>query len=112
MYAVWFNMYPNDEKDRWPAAVLHDARVTHFWDEQKAVGRWYFERIGEMDPTRAPDSVELEGSVLWAAYLVYGPESRWDAAPTGLRRWGRTVLSTQEAFRESFNLLVHPRASK
>lgn len=110
VYAVWFNMYPNDAKERWPAQVLDDARVIHFWDEQKAVGRWYLERIAGMDATRAPESAENEGPVLWDAYLVYGPESRWDSAPTGLRRWGRTILSTREDLRESFTrLLVHPR---
>ena len=43
---------------------------------------------------------------LWDAFLVYGPESRWDAAPTGLRRWGRTILATRDALREAVEGLV------
>lgn len=106
VYAVWFSMYPTDMKERWPADVLADARVVHFWDEQKSVGRWYMERIDGMSATLAPDSKGVAGPILWDAYLVYGPESVWSDAPSGLRRWGRTIVGTREPFRESFHALL------
>ena len=91
VYAIWFNMYPTDSRDRWPAEVLTDSRVVHYWDERKDVGTWYGERLGEMASSVAPDAVENEGPILWDAYLVYGPEARWNDAPTGLRRCSRTI---------------------
>lgn len=106
VYAIWFNMYPSDMRERWPADILTDSRVVHYWDEPKNVGKWYGERLREMEGSVAPNSAENEGPILWDVYLVYGPESRWDDAPTGLRRWGRTILKTQESLGQSVADLV------
>ena len=108
VYAVWFSMYPTDERENWPGDILTDNRVVHYWDETRSVGRWYMERIREIDSMRAPETGGLAGNTLWDAYLVYGPESRWDQAPTGLRRWGRTILRTQEGLRDAVAALVQP----
>ena len=105
IYAVWFSMYPGDLRERWPSAALPDRRVLHYWDEEKEVGEWYAARMGEMREQLAPDSKGVEPPILWDAYLVYGPEARWDDAPTGLRRWGRTVLHTKEALRQAVEAL-------
>ena len=101
VYAVWFSMYPTDERENWPDDVLTDPRVVHYWDEGKTVGQWYMGRIQEIESARAENTGGLAGNVLWDAYLVYGPESQWNEAPTGLRRWGRTILRTQEGLREA-----------
>ena len=55
VYAVWFSMYPTDERDNWPSDILTDDRVVHYWDETRSVGRWYMERIGEIDSMLSPD---------------------------------------------------------
>ena len=106
VYAVWFSMYPTDLRERWPADVLTDRRVVHFWDEPKNVGRWYAEREKDIESRVAPDSSGLGQPVLWDAYLVYGRESRWDEAPTELHRWGRTILSTKESLGEAAESLL------
>jgi len=103
VYAVWFSMYPTDQRDRWPADVLTDPRATHFWDEQKAVGTWYMDHFDEIESRLAPNPTGLGGPILWDAYLVYGPESKWDETPTGLRRWGRTILDTKDSLREALD---------
>ncbi|MEO6214226.1 MAG: hypothetical protein ABIP65_11420 [Vicinamibacterales bacterium] len=107
VYAVWFNMVDGDSRQRWPADLLTDRRVTHFWDEEKTVGRWFAPRMdtAEMEAARAPDSSGLGQPVLWDAYLVYGPEARWDDEPTALRRWGRTILRTQSHLRDAVTAL-------
>ena len=105
IYAVWFSMYPGDLRERWPAAALPDRRVLHYWDEEKEVGEWYAHRMHTMRDQLAPDSKGVEPPILWDAYLVYGPDARWDDAPTGLLRWGRTVLHTKEALREAVEAL-------
>lgn len=106
VYAVWFSMYPTDRKENWPADVLTDRRVRHYWDEDKAVGRWYMQRIESMAEARAPESSAYAGDVFWDAYFVYGPESRWDDLPSGLRKWGRTILRAQESLRDAFHVVV------
>ena len=102
VYAIWFSMFGTEQRDDWPPDILTDRRVTHWWDEGKAAGRWYMPRIDEMRDTMASGSGGFAGNVLWDSYLVYGPEARWDDSPTGLRRWGRTILRTQEGLREAF----------
>ena len=97
VYAIWFSMYPTDRRELWPAGILTDSRVVHYWDDAKQIGTWYAGRFNEMKSTVDPTSNDLGGPILWDAYLVYGPESRWDEAPNGLRRWGRTILRTQDS---------------
>lgn len=111
VYAIWFSMYPTDLRERWPGSVLTDSRVIHWWDEDKRLGRWYAERLPEMRDRLAPGSTNVGGPILWDAYLVYGPEAQWDDAPTGLRRWGRTILATREPFREVIGTLVKVSAT-
>ncbi len=106
VYAVWFEMYPGDEPERWPADALPDERVVHYWDEGKAVGEWYGKRLDEMKAQLAAGSTGVEPPVLWDAYLVYGPESRWSDAPNALRRWGRTVLVAREDLRKAVQELT------
>ena len=106
VYAVWFSMYPGDDRERWPSAVLPDRRVLHYWDERAVVGGWYGARLTAMEEQLAPGSKGVEPPVLWDAYLVYGPEARWDDAPTGLRQWGRTILLTSESFRKAVGALA------
>lgn len=105
-------MYPTDMRERWPADVLTDARVVHWWDEEKRVGRWYGQRMRDIEHRLAPGSAGLGGTILWDAYLVYDPAARWDGAPTGLRRWGRPILKTSEPFSEAVDRLVDAAGSR
>ena len=107
VYAIWFSMFGDERRDDWPADLLTDRRVTHWWDEGKTVGRWYMPRIGQMRETMSAQSTGFAGNVLWDAYLVYGPEARWEDPPTGLRRWGRTILRTQNGLRDAFTAVVN-----
>ena len=106
VYAVWFSMYPTDRRDYWPADILTDRRVVHWWDEQKTVGRWYMSHIAQMQEARAAGSAGYAGDVLWDAYLVYGAEASWDTAPTHLRKWGRTILRTNDDLRSAFDEVI------
>lgn len=111
VYAVWFEMFPGDARERWPSEVLEDPRVHHYWDEQKAVGGWYGDHLADMQDQLVPESRGVgDEPVLWDAYLVYGPDAHWAEAPTGLRRWGRTVIGTRESLREALEALRKPAA--
>ena len=102
VYAVWFNMMPADSRSKWPAALLTDSRVTHWWDEGKVVGRWFAPRTAGIKPQLAPGSAWGDGEILWDAYLLYGTNARWDDAPTGVIHWGRTIVAGRESLKEDF----------
>ena len=36
------------------------------------------------------------------AYLLYGPQARWDEQPPGLVSWGSTILSTRDSLSRYF----------
>jgi hypothetical protein len=106
VYAIWFAMYATDLRERWPSNILTDARVRHWWDEDKQVGRWYAERMRQMEERLAPGSAALGGTILWDSYLVYGPDARWDDAPSDLRRWGRPIFATRDSLIEALDAAV------
>ncbi len=88
VYAIWFNMVGSDDRSRWPAGLLTDRRVTHFWDEEKVVGRWF--------ATQPEYGGLYGGPVLWDAYLLYDRNARWEKAPSDLVSWGFTIVRTRE----------------
>ena len=96
VYAVWFDMFDGDERATVDTGLLSDPRVTHFWDEGKAAGRWYaaFTRPGD------PAWVE------WDAFFVYPPGATWDVSGTRPLRWGRTVVAKREDLRAALAPLL------
>lgn len=59
--AVWFSKFPTDSRESWPRELLTDARVLHFWDNQRIVGRWYggHPACGTFDEDGVPWDAEL-----------------------------------------------------
>jgi hypothetical protein len=88
VYAVWYEMYPGDSPDDFPEArkQMKDKRVTHYWDDSKDVGRWYF--------TAVPG--DYKGPIQWDAFYLYGADSVWEDQPTSLLTWGRTILEDRK----------------
>jgi hypothetical protein len=83
---VWFAMLPGDSRQLIDRRLLADARVTNYWDEQRSVGRWFSQRVpASRGAERQPIS--------WDAYLLYGPDARWDTVPGPLVSVGRTVVA-------------------
>ena len=109
VYAIWFNMMPNDSRAKWSAHLLTDARVVHRWDEPKAVGTWFAPRTEAIRQQLGPDSAWGQGDILWDSYLLYGADAKWDAEPTGLIHWGRTIVAGRETLRGDFQRLFTSR---
>lgn len=97
MIAIWLPMLAGDSRSAWPKGVLNDPRVTSVWDEKRVAGSWFSDhRSGGLGGP---------GSIVWDAYLAYGPQARWQGAPTepiaagsdiiahtdGLQRFGSTL---------------------
>jgi hypothetical protein len=98
VYAVWYEMYPGDSPDDFPAArkLIPDKRVSHYWDQPKDVGRWFFGKV----PT------DTEGDIEWDAFYLYGEESVWTDQPTDLLTWGRTILEDRKNLATTIAQLV------
>ncbi len=102
-YAIWFNMFPGDDRSKWPPNLLTDARVIHRWDEPKAVGLWYAPHTASIRSELAPGSQWRDGAILWDAYLLYGTDTKWSDTPTaGLIHWGRTIVAGRETLKDDF----------
>jgi hypothetical protein len=84
-------MFPGDSKSEWPAGLLSDSRVIHWWDDGKLVGSWYAQQ----------SDYRKYGRVLWDAFLVYAPDARWDQVPSNLISLGRTIVEKREDLRKS-----------
>ena len=84
-------MVATDSRSRWPAGLLDDPRVRHWWDEKKVVGRWY---------GRHPDYGDDPDLVAWDVFFLYGPDSRWgETGPSGLASWGYPIVEAREKLR-------------
>ncbi len=66
---------------KWGGSTLTDGRVSHFWDANKTVGRWFAQQT--------PDAAVT--GIVWDAYYLFGPEAQWDAKPAPLIASGGTV---------------------
>ncbi len=95
VYAIWYNMYPGDDRSKWDRTLIRDSRVTCLWDENKIVGRWLVEH----------SVVHYTEEILWDAYLLFGPEAEWDAIPAPLIGWGSPVYYRGQKLKDAFMLL-------
>lgn len=82
---------------RWGGSALTDQRVTHFWDEQRIVGRWY-----SVNGT----SEEKEAGIVWDAYYLYGPDAEWTSQPPPLLSSGGTVREKYEEIERQLTPLL------
>jgi len=101
VYSVWYEMYPGDSPDDFPAAkrLMPDRRVTHMWDESKDVGRWFTSVV----PTN------LKGEIQWDAYYLYGEQAAWgEEPPAPLLTWGRTILRDRKKLSDKIEELAGP----
>ena len=105
VYAVWFNMMPADSRARWAPSLLTDARVIHLWDEPKTVSRWYAPHTPSLRTELSEGSEWSGGDVLWDAYFLYAADATWDDTPTGLIRWGRTIIAGRDALKHDVEKL-------
>jgi hypothetical protein len=92
VYAVWYEMYPGDSPDDFPEArkLLGDKRVTHYWDQAKEIGRWFYGLV--------PSNVK--GEIEWDAFYLYGPDAVWTDRPAMPLTSGRTILQDRRKLRD------------
>lgn len=96
---VWFEMYEGDDRATWRAALLNDPRAVHYWDESKAVGRWFAGRGG---------AFRKSGPVFWDAWLLYETGARAKKNLDKPLAWGRTIVATEKGLAEALERLAAP----
>jgi hypothetical protein len=98
VYAVWLP-FRSGYRDAISGTLLADARVRHYWDGRAVTSDFF----GRTLPQAFPG--------LWDAYIVYGPDARWDDEPAPLARWGGTVIGDGSSLRATVrSLLAAPAA--
>ena len=97
VYVIWFSMLPGDSHSELERAetFIPDQRALHFWDEDKIVGRAFARQYGaEFD------------YIVWDAYFLYAPDTRWDASPPVVASKGATVIATINDLQASLALFL------
>jgi hypothetical protein len=94
VYTVWLPMLWSDVRETWNGKTMPDARVMHFWDGEREVGKWFSEQI---------DGYE---GIAWDTYYLYGPEAVWENTPLPLAGVGRTIYGERETLEMQMQTLL------
>jgi hypothetical protein len=96
IYAVWFNMYPGDARVKWPAELLTDRRVSHYWDERRLVGVRLLLNLPGLLDRQAPGTLPPDADALWDTFLVYAPRDQWNEPFPRPVSWGYPIMVTKD----------------
>lgn len=77
-------MLPSDERSTWDARLLDDPRVASLWDRDLAISKWVAE-TSEL-------GIDPFGPVVYDAFVLFGPEARWEAVPSDVLSAGLPVI--------------------
>ena len=100
VYAVWFNMYPDDARAKWPPSLLTDSRDSHYWDEPKVVGGLYLSQLPALVNRRATATLQPLDNALWDAFFVYARGVQWQERLPLPIKWGYPIMVTREELRQ------------
>lgn len=92
VYAVWFNMIPGDRKQHWKPELLNDKRVSHYWDEERVLGKWISKN--------AKDCEHL-GPIDWDSYYLFDGDGEWNDTFEGAKACGTPILKATEPLKEA-----------
>jgi len=113
VFVVWLPVRDEDARNRWDPELLHDLRVTHYWDGQLIAGSWFANNLNELDLLVTNPEVAQRANELfaWDAYLLFEPSSRWDDVPSGVLSAGSTVIAKKDRIESAFTSLIREDAS-
>ena len=87
-------MLGGDAREKWNGNTMPDSRVTHFWDGEYIVGRWFAKEV---------DGYE---GIAWDVYYLYGPDAAWEARPSPLIGEGATIYGERETLEMKLRTLL------
>ena len=95
VYVVWFDMFPGDARWRWDGGGLTDARVVHFWDEDKTVGAWF---SANLTHRKAPT---------WDFFALYRADARDLASPANT---GGSIIGDRDELQSALGPILSSEA--
>ena len=95
VYAVWFNMLPNEARQRVDLNLIPDPRTTQLWDEQRSAGRFSAENEG----------FNL-GQIAYDVYYLYCMGAELDLNPAPLVNSENTILGKKNQLWDDINGLL------
>lgn len=104
IYVLWAPMLRSDAKERWREDLIQSADITHVWDQDRLVGKWFTENF---------KSCRSLGPIAWDAYYLFGPDAKWPeesgihAGPEHIV-CGTPVIKEKEALAEAIEVLISP----
>ena len=102
VYAVWFKMMPGDSRSFRPDSFVDEPRVTEWWDDSQALGRWLASR------REFEDKGLVDEGVMWDTFLLFGRESRWEADPSHLMSSGHTIVRERKRLEADLPAALNP----
>ncbi len=97
--AVWFNVLGGDDRSRWPADLLSDSRVAHYWDPDGETGFWFADHRDNYD------THGYVGGLAWDIYYLFGPDAQWNDFPGPEIVSGTTILGTSSRLGDAVGAL-------
>ena len=79
VYVVWLPVLPLDNNRVAVDETMDDARVTHFWDNERSVSDELATAYGNR-------------GLLWDAVFVFGPTAKWESTPPAPDGTGAPVV--------------------
>jgi len=89
-------MYPGDARVKWPAELLTDHRVVHYWDERRLLGVRLLRNLPTFLDRQAPGTLPPDAEALWDTFLVYAPGDRWTEPFPRPISWGFPIMVTRD----------------
>lgn len=89
VHYVWLPMFPRlAERGALPKVAMEfdDPQIRQYWDDARAVGREFKERV----------IPAFEGEVAWDVWVLFDEEATWDEASEHVVGSGYTVAATRE----------------
>ena len=96
VYAVWLPMLGGDAREDWDGNTMLDKRVTHYWDGEAVIGKWFAKEVDGYD------------GIAWDIYYLYGPNASWESVPPPLIGSGRTIYGERETLKMQLSTLIVP----
>jgi hypothetical protein len=106
VYAVWFNMYPGDAREKWPSTLFNDSRVIQYWDEARTIGTRYLSHLPAMMERRAAATLPPTADAMWDAYFVYAANDQWQEPVPMPVLWGYPIMVTRDQLLRELETLV------
>lgn len=86
VYSIWLPMLGSDDRPRVRTSLMVDPRVRHFWDGDRAIGRW----LGGMEDAKR---------TAWDVFFLFGPDATWKEKPEPMVAHGFPIIRHVDALK-------------